>query len=385
MGGSDRRTRGWKAPLGCTLAAAWLVAAGAAGCGGGGDAPAPSASTTTEAVRSLVSDAGYPGAVAVRVTADRVEVAAAGVLQVGGTAAQASHRFPAGSLTKAMTATLAAVLVQEGRIAWESRLVDVLPEVAAGARAEYRQVTLRDLLAHRGGVFAVTSADQLAQVPPLSGTPAQQRLEFTGWALSRVPAVTPLQQTEYSNGGYIAAGAMLERAGGAAYETLMQHKLFQPLGMTAVFGAPGEGGASEAWGHVRDGAGRWTPLDPAMPGVALPAAANPAGGVKLSAQDLGRFLQLHVKARSGITGLLITPASAVTLHTAVQDGYGLGWSDGFDLQHRPLGYYAGSDDTSYYALMALRRDAQGAAAVMVNGYGDAVEAEASTAVLRLLP
>jgi CubicO group peptidase (beta-lactamase class C family) len=230
----------------------------------------------------------------------------------------------------------------------------------------------------------VADADQLAQVPPLTGTAQEQRLQFTAWALGRAPAVQPGHETEYSNGGYVAAAAMLERvAGRTAYETLMQQKLFQPLGMTPAFGTPGAGGSGEAWGHVRAGQS-WSPLSPDAPGAALPEAANPAGGVKLSGQDLARFLQLHVRALRGDTGLLITPQSAQVLHAVVQDGYALGWADGSDGWGHPLSQYAGSDDASYYGLMALRRDAPVAAAVLVNAYGTAVAADVSAAVNGLL-
>lgn len=48
---------------------------------------------------------------------------------------------------------------------------------------------------------------------------------------------------EYSNLGYMVAGAMAEKLTGKSWENLMRVKLFNPLGMTSAgFGAPGTPG-----------------------------------------------------------------------------------------------------------------------------------------------
>ena len=361
---------------------AWISAVGLSGCGGNGMGAHQTASQTSN---DLVSGAKYPGAVSVQVTADKLDVAGAGVLKVGGATVGPDDRFPVGSLTKSMTATLAAVLVQEGRVGWDSLLLDVLPELAPAARAEYRGVTLRDLLLHRSGLFTLTDGAQFAEVPELLGTPTEQRLQFAVWAVARVPALTPGRKTRYSNGGYAVAGALLERVGGAPYELLIQQKVFGPIGINATFGAAGAGGPREAWGHTTADGRTWVALDPQAPLAQFPAAANPAGGAKLSGNELARYLQLHVRALRGDGGLLITPANARALHATVQDGFALGWLAGADEKRRPLSFHNGSDDFSYYALMAVRMDAQGAAAVLVNAFGSHVETDLSAATTLLLP
>lgn len=363
----------------------WLTTIALSGCGGSTAEPTTLPQTAAQTVAELVTANGYPAALAVQVTTRRIDVRVAGVRRVAGSAVQAADRFPVGSLTKSMTASLAAVLVQDGLIGWDTRLLDLLPELAGTARADYAGVTLRDLLAHRSGLFAATDAAQLAEVPELSGSALQQRLQFTAWALSRTPAVRPGQQTEYSNGGYVAAAAMLERASGIAYEALIQARLFQPLGIAATFGAAGAAGATEVWGHTSDTRRGWQALDPASAQALLPVAANPAGGAKLNGDELGRYLQLHLRALRGEAGLLLTPASARLLHAVVSDGLALGWIAGVDAQRRPLRWHSGSDDVSYFALMALRTDADAASVVLVNAHDAHVEADLSLAVTQLLP
>lgn len=369
---SDRRSARTRRPC------SWLAALGLgigllAGCGDGGTSPA-------DVTGRLVGQKHYPAAIALRVTPSTTELDAQGVAKTGGARVGPDTRFPLGSLTKSMTATLAGILVQDGLLGWDARMLDVLPELGPLARPEYAEVTLRDLLAHRGGIAAITSADELAAVPELTGTPREQRVQFAAWAVAQAPAVTPRVQSQYSNGGYAVAAAMLERVADREYTTLITQRLFEPLGLHPVFG-PAGANAGEAWGHVATDSG-WSPVDPADAG--LPAAADPFGGAKLSARELAVYLQLHLRALRGTPGLPITPATARTLHTPNADGFGLGWVAGSDRQQRPLTWHNGSDDSSYYALAAVSEACDCAAAVVVNAFDDAVPADENDGVLDLL-
>lgn len=379
-------SRFWSFRPWCRRLAPALAALGLAGCGGGGGAPGdtPSALTATQAVAMMTgAPRSYPAALAVRVTTGSVDVQVRGVQRAGGAALRGDEAFPVGSLTKSMTATLAGVLVQEGRIAWTTRLLDAVPELAATALPEYAAVTLTDLLAHRGGSFPATTAGQLAQLPPLSGTPPQQRLQLAAWLLQRPASGTPGVKTQYSNGDYVLAGVMLERVGGLPYEGLLQSKVFGPLGATVSFGAPGAA-AGEPWGHVAGGGSGWQPVDPSQPGAQFPAFGNPAGGAKLPGAALARYLQMHLRAVRGAGGELLAPATARTLHTVVQDGLALGWLQGTDLDGRAIQWHNGSDDASYYALMALGLTADVASAVVVTGLAGTTEADVSEAASRML-
>ena len=61
-------------------------------------------------------------------------------------------RFEVGSCAKSITAMVAATLVEEGKLRWEDRIIDILPTVQAGALPEYADVTLEQLLGHRSGL-----------------------------------------------------------------------------------------------------------------------------------------------------------------------------------------------------------------------------------------
>ena len=367
----------------------WAAAAAVlvlSACGGGAH---PQADTLPEAPVSqaatgLATASRYPAAVAVQVSADDIKVSVAGVARVGGAALRADDAMPLGSITKSMTATLAGLLVQDGQLGWDSRLLDLLPELRATARAEYQSVTLRDLLAHRSGLYSGTSLESTVTLPAFAGDAPAQRLAFVAWALSRAPEVAPGSGFAYSNGGYVAVAAMLERVTGGRYEQLMQERLFQPLGIRASFGAPGCCSASEALGHLLTEDSRWLPLDPALGQAQFPAFAYPAGAVKTNGAGLGRFLQMHLRALQGRPGELLTPATARALHAPDQDGVALGWLKGQDPANRALSWHDGSDDISYFALQALDATRDRAGAVLVNGYKASVGEDGAAALAGLL-
>lgn len=360
-------------PAALRLGVACLAVVSLAACGGGGD----SVDQPRELARDLVTSSGYPAALVVCATGERIDAAAAGRRVAGGTAVAARDLFPIGSMTKSMTATLAALLVQEGRIAWDSRAVDVL--AATGTRAEYANVTLADLLAHRGGVPTPQSLNEL---PPLQGSLAEQRALLSAWALTQAPASAPLTTADYSNAGYVVAAAMLERVAGEAWESLIVRRVLAPLGIQARIGMPGSGGGDAAWGHAAGANGAWTPLSPEE--AALPAVLNPAGFVLIDAEGLGRYLQLHVRALAGRGGELITPDTARRLHAPGLGGFALGWYAQPNTTGQVRSAHNGSDDLGYYAEMRLDPQAERACAVSVTGLRESAPAQVAAAVERAL-
>lgn len=64
----------------------------------------------------------------------------------------AGERWLLGSITKSMTATLIARLVEQGKLSWTARLDQMLPRLADEMRPEYRAVNLLDLLSHSAGL-----------------------------------------------------------------------------------------------------------------------------------------------------------------------------------------------------------------------------------------
>lgn len=223
-----------------------------------------------------------------------------------------------GSETKAMTAALAARLVERGQLRWESTLGEVFPEFATNAQPALAAVTLRHLLAHRAGLPANLN---LADYPG-TNAPAE-RLRAVRETLARPPLHPPGSNFLYSNLGYILAGAMIERVTGQSWEAAMQAEIFAPLGMThAGFGGLGTPGqVDQPWPHRSRGEAGPTN----GPTADNPPVLGPAGRVHAPLADWARFIQDQLRGAAGQPALL-QPASYRALRTPSFGGdYALGW------------------------------------------------------------
>ena len=222
-------------------------------------------------------------------------------------------QFHLGSSTKAMTATLVAMLVEEGKLNWTTTLGELFADTVKPMHPAWEKVTLRQVLAHRSGlpfdpdglvrVFnlfrapyaSLRSSPELMRPPRARmGTVPQQRLEIARQALSRPPKIPPDTKYWYSNVGYILAGAVLEHLTGRAWEDLMRERLFQPLGIsTGGFGPPGTAGKTDQpWGHSSF-VGK--PIDPGSPAAQFPLYYGPAGLAHMTITDWAKFIGLHLR------------------------------------------------------------------------------------------
>jgi len=133
-----------------------------------------------------------------------------------------------------MTATLAARMVERGKLAWTTPLRELLGSGVPDMHAAYRDLNLLHLLSHHAGLSPDTPADSYAHLPQ-----AQQRLAYAQAALKREPVGEAGKAMVYSNAGYVVAGLVLEVAGEAAWEDLIAKHMFDPLGVHDFgFGRP---------------------------------------------------------------------------------------------------------------------------------------------------
>jgi CubicO group peptidase (beta-lactamase class C family) len=250
--------------------------------------------------------------------------------------------FHIGSCTKAMTATIAGMLVEKGRLHWRSTLAAVFPERAKRMDQSFRGVTLELLLTHRSGAPANGSDYGSADQPMI-----QRRLEYMDSVIDHPPAWKPGGRFLYSNAGYVIAGAMLERVTGRVWEDLMKERIFNPLGMASGgFGPPSQASeVDQPWGHVWED-GRFIPRYEDNP-----APLGPAGTVHCAILDYLRFADLHTSLGTRPRGL-IKPETVRRLHRPPRGGnYAMGWvvvtrdwAKGLALTH------AGSNTRNYFVV-----------------------------------
>lgn len=216
-------------------------------------------------------------------------IGVAGVRESGGTKRIAlDDPFHLGSCTKAMTATLLATLVDHGELSWTTTLSDVFTDVPM--HDDWRDVTLEQLLHHRGGAPAHLRGGGLWEELWDYDGPMREARRLI---VKRVTAEAPGTRGKYifSNAGYTIAGAMAEAVMDRSWEQLMREHVFEPLGMTtAGFGPPGSEDSVDApRGHTQRGKSM-------PPGLLAdnPQAIGPAGTVHCSIEDWARFVMLHL-------------------------------------------------------------------------------------------
>lgn len=258
-----------------------------------------------------------------------------------------------GSCTKSMTAAVAAMLVEDGALRWDSTIGEIFAARGDAIRPAWREVKLEQLLVHRGGAPHDPPADLWKAACERKGTATEQRSAFVAGLLATEPEKPPGTHWIYSDSGYAIAGAMMECATGRAWEELMRERLFVPLGLkSAGFGEPATAGQlDQPWGHIGEAA----PYDPIPPGPEAdnPPAIGPAATVHMTISDFARYAAWHVAGARG-EGTLLTPASFKKLHApAEKQEYAMGWvvtkrrwAGGTALMHN-------GDNTMFYAVMWL--------------------------------
>lgn len=133
-------------------------------------------------------------------------------------------KFRLGSLSKQFTSMLVMQLVQEEKLRLDGKVSDYLPYYR---KETGDKLTLHFLLTHTSGLPNYTSSPLFRtelrnpqRVPDMVKRLCSGDLEFE-----------PGTKYSYSNTNYIILGAILEQVTGKPYETLLQERIFGPLGM----------------------------------------------------------------------------------------------------------------------------------------------------------
>ncbi len=229
-----------------------------------------------------------------------------GVRKLGGSAPVTGKTlFGIASNTKAFTAAALAILVDEKKIDWDQRVVDILPWFQMSDPYVSREMRVRDLLVHRSGLGLGAGDLMLFPAATLTAREIMQRLRY-------VPLATSFRSTyAYDNVLYIVAGAVIEQASGMAWDRFIRERIFQPLGMTrsrtSVNDVPP--GEDLAWPHVpTEGKLRviqHTKLDPAAP----------AGAIQSSVEDMLKWAAMQLKEGEYAGGRLFSARQSKEMWT----------------------------------------------------------------------
>jgi CubicO group peptidase (beta-lactamase class C family) len=240
-----------------------------------------------------------------------------------------SDKWHLGSITKAMTATMVARLVDKQELDWSVTIQEIFPDELQGIREEYHSIQLDELFSHTSGIH-----NDVINVPSWNAIRNEQdteeNLRYT-WSiemLGKAPAGIR-GNFYYSNAGYIIGAAMVEKITGRKWRELMRTELFDPLEMDNTgFMAPGTSGRrDQPWGHAV-ARSKITALDPGDPYSDNPKALGPAGVVHSTFFDLAIYMQMHIDGDNGNSEFLSNQAFS-KLHSPFEGtDYSLGWSSG---------------------------------------------------------
>lgn len=252
-----------------------------------------------------------------------VSLGAAGIRKQGAkTEVTVDDKYHLGSCTKSMTATVAAMLVESGKLKWETTVSDIFRDLEI--HKTYRKVTLRQLLTNTSGTPGEVEPKLWNALWKGQGNLPDQRMQLVRGILGKPAAYAPGSQNVYSNAGFAIAGAMMETVTMKPYEQLVTEMLFKPLSMdSAGFRAPATNGQiDQPYGHIRGKLGDVIAVPP-EPAGDNPAAIAPAGAVHCSVSDFAKYARFHLGIEPE---KLLSEKTMKTLHTpAGGTDYAMGW------------------------------------------------------------
>jgi len=285
-----------------------------------------------ELLNSIRLKERLPGLTAAIIVDGKLHSAAAVGIRKAGTSnfLTVDDKFLIGSCAKAFTATTAAILLEEGRLSWQTTIRDAFPDL--DMRPEYENITLEQLLSHRAGLPANLKEGKASWLidygfdEKRGNSPEILRLQYLEKTTQNQLIDPPGEVMHYSNSGYILAGAILEKIAGQTYERLRTEKLFQPLGITtAGYGIPADlAPASQPWGHIWDLSSSFIVYKSKYPNFLAPA-----GYLHLSIKDWAKFTLLHLDTYPEQNRKPLKASTLKRLHTPTDseksDNYALGW------------------------------------------------------------
>jgi CubicO group peptidase (beta-lactamase class C family) len=281
-------------------------------------------------VERALRDWNVPGVAVAVVRGDSVVFARGyGVREIGRPErVDAQTIFAIGSSTKALTAALVAMLVDEGHVQWSDPAAQHLPGFALFDPYATRELTVRDLLIHSSGL---SRGDLVWYATELDRDDILRRVRHLepSWSLR--------SQFGYQNIMYLAAGQLAARVTGRSWDELVRERIFAPLGMTA------SSTSVTALAGVTNLATPHAAQDGVARAVAYRNIDNiaPAGSVNSNVLDMAQWVRLQLGSGSFNGRELLKPETLAEMHEphiVIRDPvfrifspdarfltYGLGW------------------------------------------------------------
>ena len=247
-------------------------------------------------------------------------------------AVTADTLFAIGSVTKSFTSAAVAVLVDEGKMSWDAPITEYLPwfELDIDFGNEKATILLRDLLSHQTG---------FTRMHFLAINNSLNREEILRAAILAEPWGDFRSDFLYNNVQFLASGYAAGKVAGSDWDTVVEERLFEPIGMNHSYTSWHRASSSEpiALGY------QWDEETEEYDVFPLRTIDNigPAGSIISTGGDMGRWIRFHL-GRGEIDGeRILSNEQHEELWTeqiaiAPGVGYGFGWmlhEDGGIVEH----------------------------------------------------
>jgi CubicO group peptidase (beta-lactamase class C family) len=260
--------------------------------------------------------------------------------------------FPIASVTKSFTAAAMALLVDRGRVDWDTPVRSYASSFALYDEFVSARVTPRDLLSHVTGV---------PRHDALWSNRDSSREELMRCLAYLEPNADLRQVYQYSNLLYMAAGYLVGIVEASSWEEFVRAELFEPLGMKATNFSIAESkflpNCSRAYA-IEDG--RPCQVDY----YERQQAIGPCGAIVSSATEMSRWVRLHLGRGRIDSRRVISEPQVRELHSVqvlfqkdgrypemsnADSGYGLGWTIEDYRGHKLINHGGGITGFSSYA------------------------------------
>lgn len=241
--------------------------------------------------------------------------------------------FGIASNSKAFTSAALAMLVDEGKLQWDDKVTQYIPEFKLYDPYVTNEFTIRDLLTHRSGMGL--GAGDLMMFPDSNNFTRKDIIHNLRYLK---PVSSFRSKYDYDNNLYIVAGEVISIVSGMPWETFIEQRIMQPLGMNR---------SKASISRVKDRSNMIVPHAP-VNGKVQPISidwsetANAAGGIQSNLTDLSRWVimqmnhgkygdnlsktlfsdKVHEEMWAPQTLMPVTTAPPYNTHFAA---YGLGW------------------------------------------------------------
>jgi CubicO group peptidase (beta-lactamase class C family) len=278
-----------------------LLAGVPAGAGCAADTALDTA-TVDRVVAEWLASTGAPSASIAIVQNDRLAYARAyGGARLGPKVpSTAAARYAIDSVSKEFTAAAVLLLAEQGKLSLDDPMAKWFPGLPRATGA----VTLRQALTHTSGIRDYWPQDFLTPEMTHPTTPAAIIDEWAQRPLDFEPGT----DWQYSNTGYVLAGAVVEKVSGETLFMFLERHVFAPLHMTQVTeysptgaaarATAGDATAGDAWGYTRYGLGPVVPAPKEGSGWLFGAAGLAMRPSDLALWDLSLLDRSLLKAES---------------------------------------------------------------------------------------